>query len=129
MNNKTVIQTAFLLAVCVGQAGAAETSSPAYITQVDAASFSRASTADIVKPAMEVAQKLSALRPDNGNLALVWQDGVNNNASIVQNGSGNVGLIRQIGMDNTASIRQSGSGHQALIVQQGRGNRAFIAQR
>jgi minor curlin subunit len=129
MNNKTVIQTAFLLAVCAGQAGAAETTSPAYIAQVDTGSFSRMSTADIVKPAMEVAQKLSALRPDNGNLALVWQDGVNNSASITQNGSGNVGLIRQIGIDNTASIRQSGSGHQALIVQQGRGNSAFIAQR
>ena len=129
MNNKIIIQTALLLALCAQQAGAAETLSPAYITQVDISSFSRMSTADIVKPAMEVAQKLSALRPDNGNLALVWQDGVNNNASIVQNGSGNVGLIRQTGMDNTASIRQSGSGHQGLIVQQGRGNRAFIAQR
>lgn len=120
----------FFLALTAGQASAAETFSPAYINQVSAAaSFTRMSTAEIMKPAMEVAQRLSALRPDNGNLALVWQEGDNNSAMIRQNGSGNVGLIRQIGVENTASIRQSGSGHQAFISQQGRGNRAFIAQR
>jgi len=130
MKKSTIAQAVLFLATLGAQAGAAETFSPAYINQISgAASFSRMSTVEIMKPAMEVAQRLAALRPDNGNLSLIWQEGDNNNATISQHGSGNVGLIRQIGVENTAFIRQSGSGHQALIVQQGRGNRAFISQR
>jgi minor curlin subunit len=130
-DNMTIrtIALAALLTSTFGQAGAAESFSPAYIRQIDSGSFSRATTIDIVGPAVAAARSLSSLRPRNGNLGLIWQDGDLNTANISQTGVGNVGLIRQIGMENTASITQSGNGHQALVIQQGRGNQAFIRQR
>lgn len=107
--------------------------SPAYVNQIGsgsyAHSFATMRTEDIVKPMFQVASAMSALRPSQGNLGMIWQDGDANNAAITQDGIGNVGLIRQIGLENTASITQSGSGHQALVFQQGRGNVAIIRQR
>ena len=127
MKTSTILITT-ILALFAGQSRAGEFSSLAYVNQVDKSAFSRISTKDIVRPAIQVAQTLAALRPDNGNLGLIWQNDTNT-ASTTQNGTGNVGLIRQIGLHNVASIDQSGSSHQALVLQQGRGNYAFIQQR
>ena len=65
MKKSTITQAVLFLALLGTQASAAETFSPAYINQVSsAASFSRMSTVEIMKPAIEVAQRLAALRPD-----------------------------------------------------------------
>jgi minor curlin subunit len=101
----------------------------AYINQLDGAAYSRMDTAAIVAPLMRVAEQLPRVNPGPSNLALVWQEGEFNNASVDQQGMGNVGLIRQIGYNNSAAIQQSGNGHQAMIFQQGRNNTAIISQR
>ncbi|PSJ60809.1 hypothetical protein [Pseudaminobacter soli (ex Li et al. 2025)] len=104
-------------------------SSSVYINQLDGAGFSKMDTAAIVAPLMQIAQQLPQLNPGPSNLALVWQEGEFNNASVDQQGSSNVGLIRQIGYNNNAAIHQVGNGHQAMIFQQGRNNTAIISQR
>jgi minor curlin subunit len=131
MKNKVIVATAILVSLHIGTVSAADFSSPAYIDQLSdrGGPFPSVSTADIVKPVFQVASAISSLKPTQGNLGLVWQDGLNNNASVVQDGFGNIGLIRQIGLDNTASIEQYGSGHAAMVFQQGRGNFAVIRQR
>jgi minor curlin subunit len=133
MKIKSVLSAVSFGIALTGSANAAEFYSPAYINQIGSGtykgSFATMSTEDIVKPMFQVATGLSSLRPSQGNLALIWQEGDTNTASITQDGTGNVGLIRQIGLENTASVTQSGSGHQALVFQQGRGNVAIIHQR
>lgn len=133
MKIKTTIYAVSMAALVSSNVHASDFYSPAYVNQIDSGSYSQSfatmSTGDIVKPMFQVATAMSALRPSQGNLGLIWQDGDANNASITQDGVGNVGLIRQIGLENTASITQSGSGHQALVFQQGRGNVAIIHQR
>ncbi|MEO3997432.1 hypothetical protein [Mesorhizobium sp. CAU 1732] len=128
---KTIISTFAVLTFFGSVATAEPFSSPAYIQQVSStAATVRLSTSELVAPIISLASQMPSLRPNGpGNLGLIWQDGINNNANIEQTGSRNVGLIRQIGLDNVASISQSGIGHQALVFQQGRGNVAIIRQR
>ena len=133
MKITTKLYAALMVAILSSNANASDMYSIAYVSQIGSGSYSRSfatiSTKDIVKPMFQVASAMSALKPSQGNLGLVWQDGDTNNASVMQDGVGNVGLIRQIGLENTASITQNGSGHQALVFQQGRGNVAIIHQR
>lgn len=123
------IATAVSIVLAMAGGASAEMLSPAYIQQIDNVRSASMSSLEIVGTAKSVATELSSLRPATGNLALTWQDGLFNNATVVQSGFGNVGLIRQIGAYNTASISQVGQGHAALINQQGRGNVAIIRQR
>ena len=128
---KTII-SAFAVLTLFGSVATAEPfSSPAYIQQASSTtSAARLNTSELFAPIIGLASQMPSLRPDApGNLGLVWQDGINNNANIEQTGSRNVGLIRQIGLDNVASISQRGAGHQAMVFQQGRGNVAIIRQR
>lgn len=106
-------------------------SSPAYIEQISQTRGSvQLTTSQMMTPIINLASQMPTIAPRGpGNLALVWQEGVNNSATIDQRGSQNVGLIRQIGMDNVASITQRGVGHQGMVLQQGRGNVAIIRQR
>jgi hypothetical protein len=127
MKNIATAVLPIILAMATG--ASAEMMSPAYIQQLDNARSSSMSSMEIIGMASSAATELAALRPATGNLAMTWQEGLFNNATITQSGSGNVGLIRQIGAYNTASISQIGQGHAALINQQGRGNVAIIRQR
>ena len=130
--NRTVVSLIVSLLAATAANAADVNFSSAYVQQVTDTRFSNLpsiSTADIVKPVFTVASGLSAMRPSSGNLGLVWQQGDNNSASLVQSGLGNVGLIQQIGLNNTASIEQYGSNHAALVFQQGNGNIAVIRQR
>lgn len=128
---KKVLISIFCLMVSNAAAIAQPFSSPAYIQQISQGSAAaRLTTSELMTPVLNLVAQMPSLTPSGtGNLALVWQDGINNSGTIDQRGSRNVGLIRQIGMDNVASITQRGIGHQAMVLQQGQGNVAIIRQR
>ncbi|SHM24884.1 hypothetical protein [Vreelandella subglaciescola] len=44
-----------------------------------------------------------------GNLAYIYQNGRNNNASIDQQGGNNIGVVSQVGDDHSATISQTGN--------------------
>jgi minor curlin subunit len=128
---KRVILFAISSMVISTAANAQTFSSPAYIQQISKTSPSaQLTTSQMMTPIIDLVSQMPTITHlGPGNLALVWQDGVNNSATIEQRGSQNVGLIRQIGMDNVASISQRGVGHQGMVLQQGRNNVAIIRQR
>ena len=118
-----------ILAASTSVGVSADFASLAYIPQMDASQMPQMSMAEIAAPMFKVVEAMPAPRSDRGNLALVWQDGETNTASINQSGFGHVALVRQIGYMNTTAIQQQGVGQQAMVFQQGRGNVAIIRQR
>lgn len=123
--------TAAVLSASAAAAGN-EFASPAFVQQASGtAGFSSLDTAAIMKPVMDVIAATPSVDTSSlaGNLALTYQLGDFNSASIQQSGTRNVGLIHQVGYMNAASITQTGTGHQAFIMQQGRNNTAIINQR
>ncbi|MDS7594911.1 hypothetical protein [Agrobacterium tumefaciens] len=138
MRNKSVMLLASLV---FGMAASSATAGPivpslAYVPQATSANYVTTAplmdTAAIFKPSMDVISSMpKAMDSTNlvGNLALAYQSGELNTASIEQTGTRNIGIIQQIGYMNAASITQTGTGHNAFISQQGRNNVAVIRQR
>jgi len=131
-----MIRTAVAAAALIGTVGysAAESTSPAYVRQVQAVRSAKLKSAQIfgmpavaqsTAPGVQSWPSTQGPLPDGfqllqagtGNGGLMRQAGIGNSAVMRQAGAYNVAVIEQLGLNNTAMTRQQGTRNAAVILQ------------